>query len=112
MDYINIVCAFLEQEPGGISAFRVPVAEIGVSSVIDEVAAPCAFYVADDAGINDFLHFHDDGKMTHIVSHEQLGSGSHSGFQQTVTSLDCDCHRFFEVEWNSRFQNFNSDFFM
>lgn len=81
-----------------------PVAEVGVAAVIDEVAAPAALNVADQPGVDDLLHLQDHRKITHVVAHEKLRAGPHCGFENAVAPLERDRQRLFEVDGLARFE--------
>ena len=109
---IDVMCAFLKKKTVGVALFGVPVTEIGVASVTDEVSCPADLDIADDAGLNDLSHLEDNGKVTHIVPDEQFGTGFHRSLEDAVATFDCDRHRLLKINRLARFQSVDRHFFM
>ena len=109
---VDVVCAFLEEESGGVFLFGVPVAEIGVSAVVDEVTAPAALDLADGSRVDDPLHRQNGGEVAHVVADKQFGARFVGGPQNPVASLDGDRHRLFQKDRFSGFERGNGLFFM
>ena len=109
---VDVVRALLKKQSGGVFLFGMPVAEIGVAAVVDEVTAPAALDVADGARVNDFFHFENGGEVAHIVTDEQFRAGFVRGAQNAVAAFNRDCHRFFEENGFSRLKRGNRLFFM
>ena len=68
MENIDVVSRFLEKEPCAETAIRVPVLEVEIPAVTDEVATPCSLDVSDGASVDQFLQLKNKGHMTHVVT--------------------------------------------
>ena len=64
---VDVVRAFLQEEPGGVFALGMPVAEIGVAAVVHEMTTPARLNLADQSRVDDLLHFEDDREVPHVV---------------------------------------------
>ncbi len=109
---VDVVRALLQKKSGRVLLFGMPVAEISVAAVADEMTAPAALDIADDARINDLFHLENRGEIAHIVSDEQLASAFVRGAQNAVAAFDRDRHRFFKEKSLSRLERGNGLLFM
>lgn len=94
MDDINVVRALLQQQAGGETSVRVPVLEVEVPAVADEMAAPDGLDLADHPLGDQFTHGHHDRHVPHVVAHVQPGPGLARSREQPVTPVGGDRHRF------------------
>ena len=98
MHDVDIVSAFLQQQSAGVFLFGVPVFEICVPAVVDEVAAPAALDFADHAGINDLFHLEYGREVAHVVTDEKFAFRAVRGTQDPVTPFKGDRHGFFQID--------------
>ena len=112
MHDVDVMCTLLEEQAVGIFLFGVPVAEISIAAVVDEVTAPAALDFTDHTGVDNFFHLEDDGEVAHIVTDEEFGTGFHRSFQDTVATFNGDCHGLFKVDGFPGFESGNSHFFV
>ena len=98
MQHIDVVCALLQQQPGGVPAFGMPVMEIGVAAIADEMAAPGALDLADDAAVDEFLHLQDGGVEAHVMPDVELAAVFHGAPQNALAAFDGDCQRLFQID--------------
>lgn len=85
MDDINVVRALLQQQAGGEASVRVPVLEVEVPAVADEMAAPDGLDLTDRPLGDQFTHGHHDRHVAHVVAHVQRGPIPVGGREQPVT---------------------------
>ena len=112
VDHVDIVRALLQQQAVAVRLSGVPVAEIGVAAVADEVAAPDRLDFSDRSGVDDLLHLADERHVTHVVADDELGSAGVSCLEDAVGAVDRDCDRFFEIDRNPVFERIDGMLFV
>ena len=98
MDDVEIVRGLLQQQAGGVAPLRVPVAEIEIAPVADEMTHPARLHFADRAAGNERLHLLHEGHVTHVVSDVESRVGLRRGAQDTVAAGNGERHRLFQVK--------------
>lgn len=87
---VDVVGGLLEQQPGRVPAFGVPVLEVPVAAVADEVPDPDRLDLADGAVPDQVAHQSDDGHVAHVVADVEPGAGLVRRAQDRVAALDAD----------------------
>ena len=93
VDHVEIVRGLLQQQPVRETTFRMPVAEVVVATVPHKVAGPTGLHFADQAGVDDLLHFADERHVAHVVTEVQPRPALHGLPQHPVATFDRDRHR-------------------
>ena len=71
VDDVDVVRALLQEQAGGVAAIGVPVAEVEVAAVTDEVAAPHRLHVADRAFPHEVSQQLHERHVAHVVTDVQ-----------------------------------------
>ena len=87
---IDIVGGLLQQQTTDVTSFGVPVLEVVVPAVADEVAAPYGLDLADTAGADDVTHGPHDVHVPHVVSDVQTRACAIGGLEDPGGSLEID----------------------
>jgi hypothetical protein len=109
VDDVEVVARLLQQERVHLAAVGVPVLEVVVTAVADEVPAPDGLDLADLATADDLAHQADDGGVPEVVSDVQRGAGPGRGVQHRVGVLDRDGERLLEVDGDARAEQVDRD---
>ncbi len=102
MDGVEVVGALLQQQTGGVRPLRMPVLEVEVPAVADEVTAPHRAHAADRAVVDQFAHPPQHGQVTQVVTHVEPGAGAERGLEQRVAVGDGDGQRFLHEHRHAR----------
>ena len=65
---VDVVAGLLQQQGVPLRAVGVPVLEVVVAAVADEVAHPDGLDLADLAALDDLVHEPDDGRVAEVVA--------------------------------------------
>ena len=104
--------AFLQQQGVGVTLGGMPILEVGVAAVADEVTAPDGFDFADFPGIDELFHLAGVVHVAHVVTDHQFGAVAVGGFKDTVGSSQCDGKGFFHVDRHFVLQSENAHLFV
>ena len=95
---VDVVRCLLQEEARRAAAIRVPVFEVVVASVADEVAAPDRFHLADAPLLDDAAQRAHHVHVAHVVADIQGRACPVRGLQDSVGSFDRDGDRLFEED--------------
>ena len=104
MDHVDVVGPLLQQQAGRVLPLGVPVAEVCVAAVADEVPAPDGLDLPDLAGLNDGLHLLERRHVSHVVADEQAIAVLACGVQEAVAVFDGDREGLFHVDGHTGLQ--------
>lgn len=102
VDDVEVVGALLQQQTCGVRPLGVPVLEVEVAAVADEVAAPHRAHAADRPVVDQLAHPPQHGKVTEVVAHVEPGAGAERGLEQRVAVGDGDGQRLLHEHRNAR----------
>ena len=88
----------LQEEARRAAAIRVPVFEVVVAAVADEVAAPDRFHLADATLLDDAAQRAHHVHVAHVVTDVQGRARAIRGLEDPVCSFDRDGDRLFEED--------------
>ena len=97
---VDVVRCLLQEEARRAASIRVPVLEVVVAPVADEVAAPDRFHLADAALLDDAAQRAHHVHVAHVVADVQGRARAVRGLQDAVGSFDRDGDRLFEEDRN------------
>ena len=101
--------ALLQQQPGAVFPFGMPVLEVVVPAVSDEMAAPDGLDLADRAVGDQPVHYLDDVHVAHVVPDVEPGPGLVGGLQHGVGVRDGNRQRFLQKDRDARTQQIDGD---
>lgn len=91
--HVDVVGTLLQQQAGGPATVGVPVLEVEVAAVPDEVPAPDRLHLADRAGGDQFAHRQHHRHVPHVVADVQPGAALVRGLQHAVAAGGGDRQR-------------------
>lgn len=109
VDDVEVVARLLQEQGVHLAAVGVPVLEVVVTAVADEVPAPDGLDLADLAPGHDLAHQADDGGVSEVVPDVQWCPGLRRGVQDRVGVLDRDGQRLLEVDGDARAEQVDRD---
>ncbi|MDI2022156.1 hypothetical protein PJL18_02686 [Paenarthrobacter nicotinovorans] len=109
VDDVDVVGALLKQEGRDVGALGVPVLEVVVPAVADEVAAPDRFDVPDPAILDELAHLYYHRHVAHVVADIQACAGFESRAEDQVRGLNRDVERLFAEGGDARLERPDRD---
>ena len=100
MHHVQVVGGLLQQQTRGVLAGRVPVLEVVVAAVADEVTAPDRLHLADGAAADQVAHRTHHVHVPHVVTHVELRAGLVGGAQDLDGVVHAGRQGFLDVDGN------------
>src|SRR5699024_7315259 len=97
VDHVQVVRTLLQQQAGAAGPVGVPVLEVEVPAVADEVPAPDRLDLPDLALVDDLAHRAHHLHVPHVVPDVQRGAAARGCLQHRIGIGGGDRHRLFQV---------------